>query len=1415
MIHFCACTKSSQSSLDNPKSRDSCKFCKSCSGRLPVDGPGAQSVSMLSTVGLELPRLIDPHLTWKTASKGRQRAVRRARTSFTCANIMKAPARSLKGSEYLVDNGAKNTRDMPVSESEKVGVSILGRRFSESLESVPIKKRRFLLVRSPSPPPHHLTSYSDDDNRFLEDQPASYQDTRVNQKRLPDTKTKTSFRGKNSADGKTEPEELNEKSCDAADFSGISILAAAACDGNIVGDLVISETSVSKEHSSGEQNISRRSSQLHFLTEEKVELLPRSSEGSVGRTKVSILAAAACDGNVGGDSVISEASVSKEYSSGGQNIARNSSQLYFLTEEKEELLPRSSEASVSRTEVSSSELPSKEANDVKSDGSCNLRMSMNSSHKVPKKTTESASRDARFPWDLNTVMDVWESHDDEVLNSEPQCTSENYGKVETCEKQEGFHDTKNNSGAGDCKVHLIGEGKGVCGFEKVRMEETPVISGDHSAAGDGESEACFSFPHEDAPSSDGHHSEVLISMAYVSEETKPSYYANRNCTVSGDCLASVGGALVSVGGSSSSAAATLEEEKDEQHCKSLYSEVETDNSSYLMSCDNIIQRNTSAFEPHHGLDEGFIEATSVEEKNVASGAEQENHSDNCCTTDVQITLVTDTRSIQGEKEPLCIDSGTVRTASHSFSSHLAERIPNMLIDGNICGTVVTADASCGENMHSSSLNKTNCADADKMGGKTILCYAVCEKTDAEVIVGTKAEEMSVDATNGEKQVDSTDVEIDGVLCNQLTSENLNGTKNELPDQVLHSKSTVRPLGSANAPLEDGSSGTQRTSRNYADASAINPGRLGLEDHLDCDYYSDASQNEADRTIGMEKVEFLADDDSQYEDGEFRQPIADCWLEDGAEDGEVERVDYGSDEETNMYGAAADFSSSANQQVNNEGLPDANVRIPNGTHVGKDTQHSISPSILNCPLIADSLSGKKNIGSVAESGLRGHNRTEDGSKQLVNDVKVASKFYAASYKVIGNNGFNNGGHGDRVLGHITSSRTKMSGWDQLPGGRNSENGQAEPRVAPISRNHTGASLDTSVSSESVRRVVGPLMMRDLSSRMEKAQSSDGSQRKDKPCIRTSRSNDHDFNSQVEADAVAPRSIGRSGSSLHLQGRGRGEQWMDSLKHHGNGRHDSSGYYCHASFSHPGSRNAAAAAVAKVESNGFVVAPDGTIVKASALGSSGLRARGSGNSSSQSNHQPPMGRGSLIERDRPYGMPPIRGRSRGMSPDMSMPVGRARPGRYGPGMVKIGCRERYHAHISDDIIDSHCPVSRRDHSFSPRRRPFHLSRSHSRSPSRSRTRSPPRWASPRLRNDGRMNNGPAGFRRNSKSPNFNSETTTIVRQRPIFRERITVSRNHTSPPHSSRWIDGRKEHPEHFRGHEYRRCSPRVFFARSEI
>jgi hypothetical protein len=38
----------------------------------------------------------------------------------------------------------------------QLGVSILGRRFSDPVENVPIKKRRFLMDCSPSPPPTPL-----------------------------------------------------------------------------------------------------------------------------------------------------------------------------------------------------------------------------------------------------------------------------------------------------------------------------------------------------------------------------------------------------------------------------------------------------------------------------------------------------------------------------------------------------------------------------------------------------------------------------------------------------------------------------------------------------------------------------------------------------------------------------------------------------------------------------------------------------------------------------------------------------------------------------------------------------------------------------------------------------------------------------------------------------------------------------------------------------------------------------------------------------------------------------------------------------------------------------------------------------------------------------------------------------------
>ncbi|XVE64263.1 hypothetical protein DITRI_Ditri07aG0087000 [Diplodiscus trichospermus] len=146
---------------------------------------------MMSTVGLELRSFINPNLTWKTVSKGNRSGTRRSRKPGT---------KSLARGTGLAEKNARTVEDVAVSESEKLSVDVLGRRFSEKVEHVPIKKRRFVF-RSPSPPSPltpspHIEAYGQ------------------------------------HIDFQTSPEIIN----DAEDFSGIEILAAAACSDSIGDD---------------------------------------------------------------------------------------------------------------------------------------------------------------------------------------------------------------------------------------------------------------------------------------------------------------------------------------------------------------------------------------------------------------------------------------------------------------------------------------------------------------------------------------------------------------------------------------------------------------------------------------------------------------------------------------------------------------------------------------------------------------------------------------------------------------------------------------------------------------------------------------------------------------------------------------------------------------------------------------------------------------------------------------------------------------------------------------------------------------------------------------------------------------------------------------------------------------------------
>lgn len=119
-IRFCSCSRGSATPVQLPNYRASSKVCKGCGGKLLVERQGAISESMLSTVGMQLSRVIDPNLNWKVCPKGRQRALRRARTCFNVINHCKISAKSSKGVDELTNNDRPKIGHLPVSESEKV-----------------------------------------------------------------------------------------------------------------------------------------------------------------------------------------------------------------------------------------------------------------------------------------------------------------------------------------------------------------------------------------------------------------------------------------------------------------------------------------------------------------------------------------------------------------------------------------------------------------------------------------------------------------------------------------------------------------------------------------------------------------------------------------------------------------------------------------------------------------------------------------------------------------------------------------------------------------------------------------------------------------------------------------------------------------------------------------------------------------------------------------------------------------------------------------------------------------------------------------------------------------------------------------------------------------------------------------------
>ncbi|KAL5746394.1 hypothetical protein ACOSP7_027540 [Xanthoceras sorbifolium] len=192
---------------------------------------------MTSTVGLELTTFLNPDLTWKKVSKkGNRSATRRNRkpvAKFLTAGVELADKSPRRAEDTTVsdpekaDKSSSRAEDTTVSDSEKLGVAVLGRRFSDKMEHVPIKKRKYYF-RSPSPPPRTPSPRSNVAH--------SCPNSSAKRVQMAVDASTASIVSQHGVDGKVS-EAMNGKLDFREDFSGIEMLADAVCsdsfDGNV------------------------------------------------------------------------------------------------------------------------------------------------------------------------------------------------------------------------------------------------------------------------------------------------------------------------------------------------------------------------------------------------------------------------------------------------------------------------------------------------------------------------------------------------------------------------------------------------------------------------------------------------------------------------------------------------------------------------------------------------------------------------------------------------------------------------------------------------------------------------------------------------------------------------------------------------------------------------------------------------------------------------------------------------------------------------------------------------------------------------------------------------------------------------------------------------------------------------------
>ncbi|OVA13968.1 hypothetical protein BVC80_1787g37 [Macleaya cordata] len=1288
MIRLCTCSGGSASTLELSRNRVAVASCKICGRKPLVDGRGSLSGSMLSTVGLELSTVFNPDLTWKTVSKGNRSATRRARKPIarSVEGSAKPVAGSVEGSEKEV---SKRLEDMPVSESEKLGVTVLGRRFSDKIEHVPIKKRRFLF-RSPSPPPRIPSPRQQDSGWILNSQPAlGHKESSPNstaKERVMEIATAVANELGQvvNVDGKS-LKEIHGKLVDHEDFSGISILAAAACNNNIEGG------ASNDEDGTTDEKFSVREGSLEVLAKSKSRL-------------------------VGEESCIDDSQNCAEISNGETDFC-----ISAMAMEETSTSPKTSKdctknmATMARDVVDGKNMGSPVSQGHSTTASLNLPSDKDDR---TLRKLESASRDDRLHWDLNIVMDAWENPcEDSIVDSQ---TNSVHGTV----SDDSMHGENVQRGSGDLE----------CAIEKTVQ---PLVEG----------------PED-------------INRLEDSRRLVPGFHeSNREMHKLDACKAA---------DQASSFQGKVRSLEIDNATKDLVKETKLVCDQETLDSNAVDDACVNHFLPAEA-ESITCKPLSEETRNEASQIDICKQTEGGRGADAVRGEAVTSMSPQSEKCDAALSDSVVSKRASPKDENAGRNSDLVVVDGYAPKLKMSLDVINGEAVQPGPLNN-DMGISD--GSGVTLAPPNCEdgrvSAKYEVNLGTN----DVALVHGESE--------------KPTHKLSRGTP-----EVVESQTALGSLSSDEA------------CRSY-DNPVNSPGKVALEDPFDdSDYDSDVSHDGPEHVPEIEKkaIELQAGYDSQYEDGELRESTEHNW-EDAGEEVEAEHVDYGSDNrETYGFEAPEDYLVSVSVQVakgadcRKERYAEVdNVNFEGDQFKKKANCKPFIEGLLNGSVMEHGSGKERTVKSVKQQS-RGNYATDDIAK-LKMDAKVDGESSAAADKVIQEDDScaRNAAKESSQL-----ARMKLSGWDKLPEGCQSSADTTTDAREGSGKNNAGPHVDGMDYKYSITGVAGPIAPgRELPSFIEGPTSSDTLLRKDRACIHANRSNNFDdSNPRVEMDTGSAKSIGRGGSSMHMHGRGRGsDRWVDSSRGNwGQNRLSSPSYYGPANFVHPPTNNAAAAAAAKVESNGFIVAPDGTIIKPGAVGPSpsGRVQRQSVNASSQVGLRSITRRGSPTDRDETFGMHMGLGPVGEINPDRSNSLGRGRSGRYGPRVVRTGPRERYNGSLPDDGIDS----SLRRQSFSPihRRGAPHLSQPCTRSRSRSRTRSPNMWPSPR----GRCSRSP---------PNFRSETRMdrgrSPHRRPGFEPDhivgfASIPRRRDSPQHASRWIDDRKDGMDHFREHGYNKRS----------